>query len=435
MNQINMALDMFALIICAIMIVGTLSEYAIHQRLSKLFIFSLFCLVIYLINSWIMFFLYQYFGTERIGWYHYLLDYLDSNSSTAYYAILILFTCYIREYLSFHCAIPRYLITITIVVGSVYAGLWTISAFNGMFIDISGDGIEFGKLYILGQFGSYIIIIINVIMMIIARKHLQKNQKTALFTFVFFPVLGVVLKPFMKDIALMPLALLLSLFSTFIHIHLSTVHEVQRKENEMAEARMRILLSQVTPHFLYNSLNSIYYLCEKNPSEAQQAIEDFSEYLRINIDSMTKEKLVNISKEIEHVRYYLRLEKVRFQDELNVEYEIENKDFMIPPFTLEPIVENAVRHGISKKEGGGTVKIYIGESVQNYIVRIEDDGVGFNSSEDITLKDESERGHIGIQNVRDRLWYACEGTLKISSHTGAGTKVEIHLPKARNHLE
>ncbi len=435
MYQINMALDMFALIICAIMIVGTLSEYAIHQRLSKLFIFALFCMAVYLISNWIMYFLYEYFGFERAGWYNFLLDFLNANSSTAYYALLILFTCYIREYLSFHFTIPRYPIPITIIVGSVYAVLWTVSAFNGMFIEITSEGVKHGKLYVLGQLGGYVILIVNVIMIISARKYLQKNQEIALFTFVFFPVLGVLLRPLMPDIALMPLALLLSLFSTFIHIHLSTVHEVQRKENEMTEARMRIYMSQITPHFLYNSLNSIYYLCEKNTSEAQQAIEDFSEYLRINIDSMTEDKLVNIGREIEHVRHYLSLEKIRFQDELNVEYEIENKDFMIPPFTLEPIVENAVRHGISKKEGGGTVKIYIGESINNYIIRIEDDGVGFNSSEEITLKGENGRGHIGIQNVRDRLWYACEGTMKITSQPGVGTKVEIHLPKTRNHIK
>ena len=113
------------------------------------------------------------------------------------------------------------------------------------------------------------------------------------------------------------------------------------------------MLSQIRPHFLFNTLNSIYVLCEKDPEVAQKAIGEFSEYLRGNFEGLENETVIPFSREIEHVRHYLNLEKMRFGSLLHVIYDLDGSEFMIPPLTLQPLAENAVKHGIMRKKDAG----------------------------------------------------------------------------------
>ncbi len=145
----------------------------------------------------------------------------------------------------------------------------------------------------------------------------------------------------------------------------------------------------------------------------------------MNLDSLTRRELISFERELAHVQGYLSLEKMRFEDELNVEYRIESLRGMLPPLTVQPLVENAVRHGVAKKEGGGTVSISSFENEDAFYVVIKDDGVGFDP--DAPQKD--DRTHVGIQNVRNRLAAQCGGRLEIRSAPGAGTSATIILPK------
>lgn len=194
---------------------------------------------------------------------------------------------------------------------------------------------------------------------------------------------------------------------------------------ELAESRISIMLSQIQPHFLYNVLNSIYCLCEKDIGAAQEAISDFADYLRGNMTSLTQRDLVPFSKELSHLETYLSLEKLRFGDALNIVWDIQAEDFMLPALTVQPIVENAVNHGICNSDKGGTVKITTRETDDFYEIEVQDDGVGFDTEEMPNSKD----GHIGIENVRSRLRKMCGAELEISSSIGVGTTAVIRLPK------
>lgn len=197
---------------------------------------------------------------------------------------------------------------------------------------------------------------------------------------------------------------------------------------KLQESRISIMLSQIQPHFLYNVLNSIYYLCEKDPAAAQSAINHFSDYLRNNLNNLKETELITFDAELEHVHTYLELEKVRFGDELTVVYDTPVRDFLIPVLTVQPLVENAVKHGTSRKRGGGTVTVATRDCEDYYEITVTDTGKGFDPSAP-PAADGHE--HIGITNVRSRLKIRCDGKLTIQSTPGEGTVATIQIPKRR----
>lgn len=145
------------------------------------------------------------------------------------------------------------------------------------------------------------------------------------------------------------------------------------------------------------------------------------------MNSLSEEGVIPFEKELQHTRLYLELEQIRFEDALRVEYDIACTDFMIPTLTLEPIVENAVRHGIrGNANGQGTVMISSRECENHYEVLVTDDGPGFDPK---TVYD--DKSHVGIRNVRIRLKTVCRGSIKIESSAGGGTTVTILLPKEK----
>ena len=199
-------------------------------------------------------------------------------------------------------------------------------------------------------------------------------------------------------------------------------------ENELLQSKISIMLSQIQPHFIYNSLNAIKGLCLIDPGLARETIEEFSRYLRVNLDSLSINKPVDFEREFQHVTTYLSLEKKRFNDKLNILYYIDVKNFLIPALTLQPIVENAVRHGVTKREFGGTVTIKTEDTGSDVVISVIDDGVGF----DTASMENNDRINVGISNVKKRLLTMCHGTLSIHSIPDTGTTAIIKIPKEGN---
>ena len=201
--------------------------------------------------------------------------------------------------------------------------------------------------------------------------------------------------------------------------------QYQTASEQVKKTEVALMQTQIKPHFLYNTLTAIEQLCEVDSQKAQTAIADFANYLRSNIDFSTETRLIFIEKELENVKQYLSLEQIRFEDRLNVTYNIKAGEFMVPPLVIQPIVENAVRHGVTKKPEGGTVSISVEETKTAYIITVSDNGVGFDT-ESIYQNGGS---HIGIRNARERLARMCRGTLEVNSRLGADTTVIIMIPK------
>ena len=208
----------------------------------------------------------------------------------------------------------------------------------------------------------------------------------------------------------------------YIWLHIQFVY--RHESDLLAQQKIQIALSQIKPHFIYNTLNAIQDI-DGMPEEAQNAIVDFSKYLRENLDFLTASNMIPFSKELEHVTKYVNLEKLRFQDKINVIFDIQASDFLIPSLSLQMIVENAIKHGITKKYEGGSVKVTSFEKDDKYFIIVEDDGVGFDVTKVIG------DNHLGFKNSRERLRHFVNGDLVIESEIDKGTKVTVVIPKPK----
>ena len=192
---------------------------------------------------------------------------------------------------------------------------------------------------------------------------------------------------------------------------------------QLTESRVSTMMSQIRPHFIYNTLGSIEQLCNIDPSKAGELVHNFAKYLRGNFGELDNPKPILMSQEMEHVHHYISIENVRFPD-MTFSFEMNSKDFHIPALTIQPIVENAIKHGLMKLQKGGTIRVVSYETDTHYCVTVDDDGAGFNT--DVLF---DERKHVGIRNIRGRLKAMVNGTLEIESTEGVGTKVLITIPK------
>ena len=152
-------------------------------------------------------------------------------------------------------------------------------------------------------------------------------------------------------------------------------------------------------------------------------MHDFAKYLRGNFGELDNPKPILMSQEMDHVHHYVSIENVRFPD-MTFTFEMNSEDFRIPALTIQPIVENAIKHGLMKLQNGGTIHVESYETDTDYYVSVVDDGVGFDTS---LLLD--ERKHVGLRNIRERLKAMVNGTIEIESTRGVGTKVLIKIPK------
>ena len=192
---------------------------------------------------------------------------------------------------------------------------------------------------------------------------------------------------------------------------------------ELAERRISTMISQIRPHFIYNTLGSIEQLCKLDPPKAGDLVHNFAKYLRGNFGELDNPKPILMSQEMEHVRHYINIENVRFPD-MTFTFEMNSDDFHIPALTIQPIVENAIKHGLMKLPRGGTIHVVAYETDTDYCISVVDDGVGFDTG---VLID--ERKHVGLRNIRERLKVMVNGKLEIESTVGVGTKVLVTIPK------
>ncbi len=197
-------------------------------------------------------------------------------------------------------------------------------------------------------------------------------------------------------------------------------------EREVEKANMAVMISQIQPHFLYNALNTIKSLIRRDPKKAERAVIDFSYYLRGNMDSLTHTEPIPFETELAHIQHYCDIELLRFSDKLHIEYDIREKDFSVPTLGIQPIVENAIKHGVTKKPEGGTVRISTASDNDSYLVTVQDDGVGFDPS---AIEADDGRTHVGLQNIRYRFENMMHATVSIESAKGVGTTVTIRIPK------
>lgn len=199
---------------------------------------------------------------------------------------------------------------------------------------------------------------------------------------------------------------------------------MMQQELELSDSKVKLLMGQIQPHFIFNSLLAIQELCTEDPKKAEGAVQDFAVYLRSNLDAMGSTRMIPFTKELEHIRHYLSLEQADPNETFQVEYDLAVQDFCVPPLSVQPIVENAVRHGMAMRDSGGVITIATREDARSYTIIVKDNGYGFDSA----TQEQMERKSVGLDNVRMRLAAQCNGSLEIDSGE-IGTIVKIRIPK------
>ena len=282
-----------------------------------------------------------------------------------------------------------------------------------------------GPLYEI-YIALYLLLIVLVVLEFVTYgRSFRRQNKVSLYSTLLLIVAGIMVQELTGGTfrtAYLTLAIGMALM--FIH---NTEFMQLTADESLREQRFQMMMSQIQPHFLYNSLGAIQELCDSDPKAAGNAVAMFSRYLRGNMESINQSGMIPFEKELEHTRLYLALEKMRFEAALQVSYDIACTDFSLPALTLQPIAENAVRHGArGKKQKVGTVAVSSREYADRIEISVADNGPGFDP--DAPQTDDC-RTHIGIQNVRDRLQHACSGALRIESDPATGTVVTIVIPK------
>lgn len=305
--------------------------------------------------------------------------------------------------------------------------------------------IDDANIYHRGPWHWVTLVLPMAVLMVVATllvrhgKQLNARTRRAYWIFIVAPFAALVIQLFFYGIYLILFSMVIGGCVLLVVIIGDSVDLRLQQQHQLTEMKAALAMSQMRPHFLFNSLGVIRDLCRHDPEQARTALDDFSRYLRCNLDTMGKTGTIPFAQELRHVQAYLNLEKLRFGERLSIAYDLRCKDFSLPPLTLQPLVENAVKHGVFPQEGGGTVTLRSWREGGAVFVQVEDDGAGFDTSADpnsALLDDlaggfdgagDAQRRHVGIENVRNRLELYGGCSLSIESQPGAGTVATIRL--------
>jgi len=212
--------------------------------------------------------------------------------------------------------------------------------------------------------------------------------------------------------------------------YFTAIRQQQASLKRTQEAEIAFLRAQINPHFLYNALNSVAALCITAPEKAEDVVVELSQYLRRSFDFKRMDAMSTLARELELLETYLYVEKTRFGDRLKVVYDIdETLNLPIPPLVLQPLVENAVKHGLMDSVAGVTVKVSIQCQGDEAVFTIEDNGIGMEQGRlDCLLEEKTKSGGIGLWNINQRLKMLYGRELSIRSEKGSGTQVTFALP-------
>lgn len=414
---VNIALDSFALIVSLIIFVSCCNELTSKGRKPNNFIFLLVCIIIALIAdiiSWI--------GEGNIS-LMYMILVSNTVSTCAGRVAIVFFMRFLKRNLYPRSRVADFVLKLVYVLSALSIALSIGNAFFGYVYAVNHEGHwehtdnhAMGIAYMLFPIFAFI----TIIFMSLFARSTTKFNRFAFLLYTLFPVAGAVMDYLIHGLSLTYTGLTVSILVIYTSIYL-------KKQRIIEDQKNALMISQINPHFVYNTLSTIASMCDVSPNQAKLLTLDFSNYLRRNLSSLSGEELIPFEKELEHIECYLKIEKARFRERLNVAYAIQCKDFQIPPLSIQPLVENAVKHGVTKKGEGGTVRISTYQSDTGYVIEIRDDGVGF----DTEAKLDDGRVHIGLENSRYRIKNVCGGDLDIKSRVGVGTRVTISIPKKK----
>ncbi len=338
------------------------------------------------------------------------------------------FLCYIKEYIQNKrdeavCVMPLYLDVGFLVF---HMAALIVNLFYPFAYHIGKDNLYerqggYSTLYLMGFFS----LMMGLWMVYWYRKCLLRREIIAFLIYIFMPLMTGIAATRFYGLAIAQFGSTTALIIVYLYLQVEYGSEVEERKNTYMQSQVAVMMSQIRPHFLYNALNSIRYLCEEDGIAAAEAIDHFSLYLRGNMDSIERKEPIPLFDEINHVKNYLYIEHLRYP-EIEIKYELDCTDFKVPALTLQPIVENAFKHGYTMQHPAGTIVIRTYTDDSHYYLQVQDDGVGFDTDK---KRVDDNRSHVGVENTRKRIEWMCGGAYEIKSEIGKGTIVTVSIPK------
>ena len=321
------------------------------------------------------------------------------------------------------------LLRAVLILWAVYCVILAASPLIGAFSSFTPDGqYERGPLYPLLLFPLVAILLLNFAGTIKRRNRLSRKAFRIFLIAIVPMTVTMILQMFIDVFPLLDISVVLAGLSMYsliladqIEHDLRHQREIAQNQLEIANQRASIMVLQMRPHFIYNTLTSIYALCNQDPKLARQVILDFTTYLRQNFTAVASETTIPFSSELEHTRAYLAVEQAQYPDSLFIDYDTPHTWFRVPPLTLQPIVENAVKHGRDPYAGPLHISVRTRKTDSGSEVVVADDGRGFDPADDT-------EPHIALKNIQQRLELMCGGHLSITPNNGGGTVVTVTVP-------
>ncbi len=317
------------------------------------------------------------------------------------------------------------LFALVVALWTVYFALLAVTQFTTWIYYFTPDNVYHrGPWYPLLLIPLVLLMAADIIGLWRCRAALTHRQRIAFLIYFVVPFICMLVQMFFFGLLLIVFGTSLAGLFMFVFILIDQVERSFRQQQKIANQHANVMVLQMRPHFICNTMMGIYYLCDQDPQKAKQVTLDFTTYLRKKFTAIASEDTVPFTAELEHTRAYLAVEQAQFEDSLFVSFDTPHTMFRVPPLTLQPIVENAVKHGLTASSDPIHISVVTRQTDSASEILVEDDGPGFAPADD-------NEPHIALNNIRQRLEWMCKGKLTISPREGGGTSVRVRIPTAK----
>ena len=314
------------------------------------------------------------------------------------------------------------LLKIAAALLGVYYVMFIAGQFTNVIYYVTPDNHYFrGPLFAVWLSPLVAVLILNIAALIKRRGKLSKRYFFALLVYLLPMTVSLSFHMFFEAEVYVVFCMVLFAIIMFGLILADNMDQFMRQQREISKQKASINVLEMRPHFIYNTMMSIYYLCKQDSDKAQQVTLDFTSYLRKNFTAIASGDVIPFTDELEHTRAYLAVEQAQHEDRLFVEFDTPHTLFRLPPLTLQPLVENAVKHGMDPDGDPLHISVKTRLTKEGSEITVENDGAGFDHPDD-------NEPHIALNNIRQRLETMCGGKITISPREGGGTSVKLTIP-------
>ena len=350
---------------------------------------------------------------------------LSVCSIICFYLIMALYTRYLADILSAEQHRSTLVVfRVNAFVCAIGACYWCADYIYPFFYDVRNHHLLQPALYVVSILPGIVSVLLDLLLILLSKKETALQDRLLLMAFPLLPFVSFLVNWLIPGLSLQQSMIFASLLMNHFYFDAKKDRELEHQKKELQVLRLKNTLERVKPHFIYNVLTSIYYLCAKDSMLAQKAIEAFSSFLREALQHAEHLVQVPFERELSLIKNYVKLESLRFENQFTVFYKIDETSFFVPPFSVQPLVENAIKYGMRRMQNG-KIFVAVKEVDSEYLVTVTDNGVGFDAEQLHNDKNPS-----GIRNVQEMLKLTGSGYLEVFSTPGNGTHAVMHVYKS-----